>query len=560
MIISHKYKYLFIGLPFSASSAISQELYIKYDGKPYGGFYTQQDIKEVIAYATERFITIIPEIELPGHAQAAIAAYPELGCLDDTLDVGTTWGVSENVFCPKEETFEFLENVLNEVMDLFPGEYLHIGGDECPKKQWEENAYSQALIKREGLKDEHGLQSYFIRRIEKMLNARGKRLIGWDEILEGGLAPNATVMSWRGVEGGIEAASAGHDVIMTPTSHCYLDYYQSLHPDEPLAIGGYLPLEKVYSFEPIPEALPQDKHHHVLGGQANVWTEYIPTASHLQYMTYPRAAALAEVVWSDKSQRDFYNFSQRLTGHFKRYNAYGINAAESFFEVQGTLVPENGQVRVSLQSPDPNARIHYTLDGSPPSLQSMKYAAPFIVSESSEIKAAAFEAGSSKGRIWSNTVTIHKAVGKDIMLTTQPAEKYGWGGKASIINGIYGSNEHYGDKEWLGFSGKDFEAVIDLGEETVIEKIACRFFNQNGSWIYLPKKMSVFTSNDGKTFEFAGMVDDIQTTTKVAAPHISLNAQGRYVKVAVARFGIIPENLPGASHEAWLFVGELEVH
>ena len=256
----------------------------QFDGKRYGGFYTQEQIKEVVKYASERFITVIPEIELPGHAQAAISAYPELGCTDSQLEVMTKWGVSNNVFSPTEETFTFLENVLLEVIELFPSKYIHIGGDECPKTHWKESAFCQNLMAKNGLKDEMELQSYFIGRIEKFLNSKGKQIIGWDEILEGGLAPNASVMSWRGVQGGIDAATQGHDVIMSPTSHCYFDYYQSQHKDEPLAIGGYLPIEKVYSYQPIPDEVPTDKVHHIKGVQCNLWTEYIPTSSKLDYI------------------------------------------------------------------------------------------------------------------------------------------------------------------------------------------------------------------------------------------------------------------------------------
>ncbi len=532
----------------------------KYDGKRYGGFYTQDEVKEIVAYAGERFIEVIPEIELPGHAQAAIAAYPELGCLDEPLEVRTIWGVSENVYCPKEETFEFLENVIDEVIALFPSKYFHIGGDECPKKQWEENEFCQALIKKEGLKDEHELQSYFIKRIEKYLNSKGKNLVGWDEILEGGLAPNATVMSWRGMKGGIEAANEGHDVIMTPTSHCYFDYYNSLNANEPLAIGGYLPVEKVYSFEPIPPAIANDKRHHIIGAQANLWTEYIPTLEHLEYMTYPRGAAMAEVVWSDTLTRNYDNFSKRLTYHFKRFDALDVNTAQSFFDVNGKVVSENGQVKVSLISKNPKAEVRYTLDGTAPTYESTTYTSPFEIKTSSDIQAVTFVDGVQKGNIWKSQVHLHKAVDKPITVKNQPAKRYSGGGIQTILNGIYGNDNHFGDTEWLGFEGQDMEAVIDLGEETAISQVKCRFFKSNGSWIYLPKKMSVYTSIDGKKYELAGETEDISTDKKVAQPIVKLDAKAKFVKVVVNRLGIIPEGLTGAGYEAWLFVGELEVN
>ncbi|MFQ5570214.1 MAG: beta-N-acetylhexosaminidase [Rhodothermales bacterium] len=295
------------------------------DGQRYGGFYTQDEVREVVAYAQERYVTVIPEIEMPGHSLAVLAAYPHLACTEGPFEVGTRWGVFEDIYCPSEETFQFLEDVLTEVMELFPGPYIHIGGDEAPKKRWEESELAQEVIRREGLADEHELQSYFIRRIEQFLLAHGRRLIGWDEILEGGLAPEATVMSWRGMDGGIAAAQQGHDVIMTPTSHCYFDYYQGDKTQEPLAIGGFTPLDKVYSFEPVPEALSAEEARHILGAQGNVWTEYMKTTDYVEYMVFPRMLALSEVVWSPKEARNWDGFTQRLQAHFDRLDALDVN-------------------------------------------------------------------------------------------------------------------------------------------------------------------------------------------------------------------------------------------
>lgn len=300
----------------------------KYDGKRYGGFYTQAQIKDVVAYAEKRFITIIPEIEMPGHSQAAIAAYPELGCLGEQAEVATEWGVFEHIYCTKDETFDFLEDVLNEVMALFPSKYIHIGGDEAPKSRWKACKVCQQRIKDEGLKDEHELQSYFISRIEKYLNSKGRQIIGWDEILEGGLAPNATVMSWRGIDGAIEAAKQHHNVILTPNSHCYFDHYQSENKDEPLAIGGFLPLEKVYSFNPVPDELSKRESKYVLGAQGNVWTEYMLNSKHVEYMVFPRILALSEVDWSTLKNKDYSNFEKRVKHFFKRLDALNINYAK----------------------------------------------------------------------------------------------------------------------------------------------------------------------------------------------------------------------------------------
>ncbi|MBN1633847.1 MAG: beta-N-acetylhexosaminidase [Ignavibacteria bacterium] len=297
----------------------------EYDDLRYGGFYTQEDIKEIVAYANERKITVIPEIEMPGHSLAALASYPEFSCTGGPFEVEREWGVFEDVYCTKEETFKFLEDVLSEVAELFPSPYIHIGGDECPKARWKNCPACQQRIKDEGLKDENELQSYFITRIEKFLNSKGKTIIGWDEILEGGLAPNAVVMSWRGTEGGIEAAKMNHYVIMTPVSYCYFDYYQGNKETEPLAIGGFTPVEKVYAFDPVPDILNDEEKKFILGAQANLWTEYIPGFSHVEYMIFPRICALSEVVWSYPSERNFENFKSRLINHFKLLDVLKIN-------------------------------------------------------------------------------------------------------------------------------------------------------------------------------------------------------------------------------------------
>lgn len=305
----------------------------KYDATPHGGFYTQEDIKEIVDYAASKFITVVPEIEMPGHALAALASYPYLGCEGASYEVATKWGVFDDIMCAgKESTFSFLEDVLLEVMSLFPSEYIHIGGDEAPKKQWQECDLCQERIVSEGLEDEHELQSYFIKRIEKFLSANGRKLIGWDEILEGGLAPNAAVMSWRGETGGIEAAMAGHYVVMTPGTHCYLDHYQSNPETEPLAIGGLTTLEKIYSYEPVPDTLNPVQAEYIMGAQGNVWTEYMPNSKHVEYMVYPRAAALSEVVWSPKAERDYPGFLNRLQKLRVLYDYMGLNYSRVEFD------------------------------------------------------------------------------------------------------------------------------------------------------------------------------------------------------------------------------------
>lgn len=303
----------------------------KFDGKVYGGYYTQEEVRDIVAYAADRQITVIPEIEMPGHSLAALASYPELGCTGGPYEVATKWGVFEDIYCTKEETFTFLENVLLEVMDLFPSEYIHIGGDEAPKTRWKECEVCQNTIRKEGLNDEHELQSYFIQRMEKFLNGHGRNIIGWDEILEGGFAPNATVMSWRGIDGGIAAAKSGHDAIMTPGSHCYFDHYQQNRDTEPLAIGGYTTLEKVYSYNPVPDTLSGVESEFILGAQGNVWTEYMETPEHVEYMVLPRMAALSEVLWT--GEKDWDSFRKRIVVHFSDYEKMGYNYCDHPFIV-----------------------------------------------------------------------------------------------------------------------------------------------------------------------------------------------------------------------------------
>ncbi|MRG45986.1 family 20 glycosylhydrolase [Chitinophaga sp. SYP-B3965] len=352
----------------------------KYDGKPYGGYYTQEEVKQVVAYAAKFHITVIPEIEMPGHALAALAAYPQLGCTGGPYEVATKWGVHKEVFCAgNDEVFTFLEDVLTEVIPLFPGQYIHIGGDECPKDRWKTCPKCQARMKALGLKDEHALQSYFIQRMEKFLNSKGKKIIGWDEILEGGLAPDATVMSWRGEAGGIEAAKQKHDVIMTPNTYLYLDYNQGNPATEPLAIGGYLPLEKVYSYEPYPAELTEEQKKYITGVQGNLWTEYIPTEKSVDYFAFPRAIAMAEIAWSPQNKKDYTRFMNSLPRHLALWDDVRLNFRIP--EPQGLAdeVMTGANTTVTLKPSVAYGTIRYTLDGSEPAASSTLYTKPIVV-------------------------------------------------------------------------------------------------------------------------------------------------------------------------------------
>ncbi len=362
------------------------------DGVPYGGYYTQEQVKDIVAYALARHITVIPEIEMPGHSLAALAAYPELACTPGPFEVGTNWGVIEDIYCPKEETFEFLEDVLTEVIALFPAPYVHIGGDEAPRDRWKESAVAQAVMKREGLKDEHALQSWFIRRIEKFLNAKGKRIIGWDEILEGGLAPDATVMSWRGEAGGIAAAKQKHDVIMSPTDCCYFDYGQGPAMSELWQRGGALTLDVVYGYDPVPEELTEEEGRYIRGVQANVWTEYLKTPEMVEYMVFPRMLALAEVAWSAPERKDYADFLRRLPEQFARLDRekvhYRIPRPEG---LDNAVRIDAAPQRIELKSLVPDSEIHYTLDnggldGSAPDGKARRYDGPFELKPAPEQK------------------------------------------------------------------------------------------------------------------------------------------------------------------------------
>lgn len=383
----------------------------KGDGVPVSGFYTQEEIKDVVAYAKARKINVIPEIELPGHASAALAAYPNLGCKENfEYKVQQTWGIFKEVFCPTETTFKFLDDVLEETIALFPDSpYIHIGGDEVLKDHWKESAFVQDLMKRENLKDEHEVQSYFIRRMEKFVNSKGKKIIGWDEILEGGIAPNATIMSWRGEKGGIDAAKAKHDVIMTPNTFLYFDYGQGDPKTEPLHIGGFLPLERVYSYDPIPKELSEDERKHVLGAQANIWTEYLEKPENVEYMAFPRLIALSEVNWSPFESKNYTDFQRRLSAHFPRLDkqnvSYRIPAPEG---LQNIVLSNEGKAKIELKSAASNAKIFYTLDGNAPDENATEYKGAFEVAlaqnEKRELKTVVILPNKRKSSIYSATI------------------------------------------------------------------------------------------------------------------------------------------------------------
>uniref|UniRef100_A0AAU6WVV5 beta-N-acetylhexosaminidase n=1 Tax=Chryseobacterium endophyticum TaxID=1854762 RepID=A0AAU6WVV5_9FLAO len=404
-----------------------------FDGKPYGPyFYTQDQIRDVVKYAQDRHITVVPEIEMPGHALAALSAYPELACTKGPFEPATKWGVFDDVFCPKEETFTFLENVLNEVMQLFPSQYIHIGGDECPKTRWKECAHCQELIKKYNLKDEHGLQSYFIQRIEKYVNSKGRKIIGWDEILEGGLAPNAAVMSWTGIKGGVEAAKSGHFAVMTPGAYCYFDHYQGDPATEPNAFGGFTPLDKVYSYQPVPEELNVTQSKYILGVQANLWTEYILDFKQVQYMIFPRMLALSEVAWGTSDAKNYKEFERRVINEFETLDKMSVHYARSIYNINGKVMAADNGIAYELSTSQSPSGVRYTVNGADPSAASPAYTNPIPVQKSMTIKSAYFENRQLKSAISSQDFTVSKTTGKKLrwnsnrMKTILSAEPLHW--------------------------------------------------------------------------------------------------------------------------------------
>ncbi len=532
-----------------------------YDTLNYGGYYSQEQVKDVVAYAAKRHIMVVPEIEMPGHAQAALAAYPEFSCSGGPFEVAKKWGVFSDVFCPKEETFDFLKNVLKEVAGLFPGNYIHVGGDECPKDRWKECVSCQALIKKEGLKDEHALQSYFMNRIEKILTGLDKKMIGWDEILDGGLAVNATVMSWRGSRGGIEAATSGHDVVMSPTTFCYFDFYQSKYPGEPLAIGGYLPLERVYQFEPIPDVLDEKQAKYILGAQANVWTEYITTPKQVEYMIMPRMAALSEILWSTKESRNYEAFTKRLVGHFKLLDFKKVNYSKAIFDIQESVYPhsKNGALAIDLSTSYKQGVIHYTINGEPPSLTAPVYKDRIVVDQTIGVRAAIFDGAIIRGREYSRIFKINLATGKEIILGNLPHEEYSRGGGFSLVNGITGNIPWMGS-DWLGFLGDGLDATIDLGQVMSISKVGLDVLVDEISSIYFPKGVRVLVSEDGTNYTGVKKLEEADLNSKDRLIKITFDkTKARWVRVLVKNYGIIPEGRPGAGKPAWLLVDEITI-
>lgn len=543
----------------------------KYDGKPYSGFYTQKQIRDIVKYAADRYITIVPEIDLPGHMQAALAAYPDMGCTGGPYEVWQKWGVSDNVLCAgNNKTLTFIDNVLKEITKLFPSKYIHVGGDECPKTQWQKCPKCQARIKalnleaKDGHSAEERLQSYIITHASNYLKSLGRNTIGWDEILEGGLAEGATVMSWRGESGGIAAAKQHHDVVMTPNSYLYFDYYQSLDKaNEPLAIGGYLPLETVYSYEPMPKELTADEARHIIGVQANIWTEYMPTFKQMQYMALPRLAALSEVQWSQPALKDYTSFTNRLIEFTHLYDRLGYNYAKHLYNVTIHVDSDKKWREILIHMTTAgNAEIRYTLDGTEPTANSTLYTGAIVLQKSAKIRAAAFRDG-KRSSVTSQDISFNKATACPVELLQPTHKNYTYKGGATLTDGLLG-DKGFGTGRWLGFSGNDLEAIIDLKQNTDVSSVSLNTCVDKGSWIFDARNIEVSVSADGKSFTKVASKSlpalEEQTPDNIYTYELTFpQTTTRYVKLTATSEHNIPKWHGGKGKPAFLFVDEISI-
>ena len=544
-----------------------------YDGTPYGEgcWFSQEQIREIIDYAAAKGIDIIPEIDLPGHMLAALAAYPELGCTGGPYDVWGRWGVADEVLCAgKEETMVFLENVLAEVAELFPSEYVHIGGDECPKVYWEKCPHCQAKIKELGLKDteefqaEHYLQSYVMKRMASFLESKGKKVIGWDEILEGEVAENATVMSWRGTAGGLQAARMGHDVIMTPNTFYYLDYYQSLDKEnEPLAIGGYIPVEKCYSYDPSADGMTAEEQKRILGVQANLWTEYIASDDHLEYMLLPRLAALSEVQWCQAENKSWERFLDSADDFCAIYDVMDYQYGKHIFDTRGTVSinKEKCCVEVALEAQG-DTPIRYTMDGSEPDENSPLYAGPIEIRENCILKARSERNGMS-GRTYEKTFAAHKAMGRPVQALTPTHHNYTYNCPDLLTDGIRGEGP-YNSGDFAGWYDKPFEAVVEM-DGTAYSSVSLSTIAFRHDWIFGPMDMTVYTSEDGENFTqvahadypVTGLIDDGNVCEAYTLNFPETSA--KFLKVTASCIESLPDWHPGKGSPGFLFADEVIV-
>jgi hexosaminidase len=530
-----------------------------YTVKKYGGFYTQEEIKEVVAYAAERYITVVPEIEMPGHSRSALAAYPQYSCIGEPLPVPGLWGVFDDVFCMHESTLDFVKDILDEVLPLFPSSFIHIGGHEVSKTRWKKCKKCQAVIRENGLKNEEELQSWFIGKINKYLTSKGKKLIGWDEILDGGLSEDAIVMSCRGITSGIEAAKLGHYVVMTPVSHCYFDYYQSKNSDEPRAIGGFIPLEKVYEFDLIPIDISPDASAYILGGQANLWTEYISDMKQLEYMAYPRAIALSQALWCQKKP-PFEEFRSSLVNfHFKRLNDQKVHFSRALCYPEMQLFKKENKVAVIFKTDTPTEKMELAFsDGiNLPEKRVISSSDTLFIerTKGKEEKTLTFSlTPSNAGKTFSYHLTAHNCLSMPVELITSPDERYAADGAFTLSNGVRGSTTPWIENEWLGFDDEKISLQIDLKKKMVVKGFQLGFLIDENSWIHYPKGIRVLVSQNNKRWR--------EVKDYMDKPFIGRNAtfafseKARFLKLEIEA-SKIPEGMPGAGQIPWTFIDEL---
>jgi len=520
----------------------------------YGGFYTQEEIREVVAYAQSRFITVVPEIEMPGHSLASLASYPENSCTGGPFQVTNIWGVHQDIYCAgRDSTFYFLQNILDEVAQLFPGKYIHIGGDEAPKNRWKACPKCQARIKAEGLKDEHELQSYFIKRISNYLHSKGKEVIGWDEILQGGLAPGAIVQSWQSFQGAVEAAKLGHFTICSPASHTYLN-----------TDAENLDLRVAYSFKPVPEELSYEERKYVLGSEANLWTEFAPQET-VDGKLFPRLLALAEVFWNDPQNKNYDEFYSRVQQAYEDLSALGIQYGHESKVITPTAFYDSTKKEfvVSITQGQKDVVVRYTTNGILPDSNSSIYTLPIHVGNSSSVNIAAFRNNHFIGKQYSLAFAFHKALNAKIFLKQAYDERYRAGGENSLTDGVRGTN-NFRDGLWQGYEGVDFEGMIDLGTEKEISKVVPRFYLSSTDWIFLPTQVEISLSNDSVHYTNSKTVmnDVDQKSTEIILkdfPAKFQNQEARFVKVKAEGMKKCPAWHPGAGAPAWLFIDEIVV-